>query len=402
MAATNILVVDNGAYTAKVSQSNAEQTRTIPNSIFKAKSERRRAFIGDQLEECKDYSGLFYVLPFSKGYLVNWDVEKQIWDHLFGKEGLQLNFKETTLLITEPQFNLPSIKEAMDEILFEEYNFYALSRSTGPQLSSYKCHQEETEKHLVCLIIDAGYSFTHIVPVFNGKIIKKAVRRINVGGKLLTNHLKEIISYRQLHVLDETHVINQLKEDTCFISNQFYKDMEICRLKGAGNTIVRDYVLPDYSHIKRGYVKPVSEMWDSSSKKENEQILRMNIERFSVPEVLFHPSDIGIQEMGIAEAVINSVEAIPKEMQPHFYSNILLTGGCTLFPGFKERMFNDVRSLAPVDYDVAVYQPTNPVTYAMEGGIMLSKTDTFTKKMCVTKADYEEHGKHLCRERFDS
>ena len=27
------------------------------------------------------------------------------------------------------------------------------------------------------------------------------------------------------------------------------------RLKGAKNTIVRDYVLPDYTHIKRGYVK---------------------------------------------------------------------------------------------------------------------------------------------------
>lgn len=63
----------------------------MPNSIFKARSERRRAFIGDQLEECKDCSGLFYVLPFSKGYLVNWDVEKQIWDYMFGKDGLQVN-----------------------------------------------------------------------------------------------------------------------------------------------------------------------------------------------------------------------------------------------------------------------------------------------------------------------
>ena len=28
-----------------------------------------------------------------------------------------------------------------------------------------------------------------------------------------------------------------------------------CRFKGAKNTVVRDYVLPDYTHIKRGYVK---------------------------------------------------------------------------------------------------------------------------------------------------
>lgn len=29
----------------------------------------------------------------------------------------------------------------------------------------------------------------------------------------------------------------------------------------------------------------------------------MNNERFAVPELLFHPLDVGIQEMGIAEAV---------------------------------------------------------------------------------------------------
>ena len=47
-------------------------------------------FIGDQLEECKDYSGLFYVLPFQKGFLVNWDVEKQVWDYMFGKEVMKV------------------------------------------------------------------------------------------------------------------------------------------------------------------------------------------------------------------------------------------------------------------------------------------------------------------------
>ena len=33
---------------------------------MKAKSERRRPFIGDQLEECRDVSGLYYILPVQK------------------------------------------------------------------------------------------------------------------------------------------------------------------------------------------------------------------------------------------------------------------------------------------------------------------------------------------------
>ena len=37
------------------------------------------------------------------------------------------------------------------------------------------------------------------------------------------------IHFRQLMVMDETHVINQMKEDVCYVSSQFYKDMETAR-----------------------------------------------------------------------------------------------------------------------------------------------------------------------------
>ena len=40
--------------------------------------------------------------------------------------------------------------------------------------------------------------------------------------------------------------------------------------------------------------------------------------------------------------------------------------------------------------------------HAWEGGVALSKTDVFLNKMCVTKAEYDEHGKNICREKFDS
>ena len=38
----------------------------------------------------------------------------------------------------------------------------------------------------------------------------------------------------------------------------------------------------------------------------------MHNERFAVPEVLFHPSDIGIQEMGVAEALVHSISCCPQ------------------------------------------------------------------------------------------
>jgi len=34
-----------------------------------------------------------------------------------------------------------------------------------------------------------------------------------------------LVCFRQLMVMDETYVINQLKEDVCYVSNNFNTDM---------------------------------------------------------------------------------------------------------------------------------------------------------------------------------
>jgi hypothetical protein len=49
--------------------------------------------------------------------------------------------------------------------------------------------------------------------------------RVDVGGKHLTNHLKEVLSYRQLVVMDETYAINECKHTACYISDDFRRDM---------------------------------------------------------------------------------------------------------------------------------------------------------------------------------
>lgn len=42
--------------------------RIVPNCVTKAKNVRTRIFIGDQIDDCKDLSGLYYLLPFQKVY----------------------------------------------------------------------------------------------------------------------------------------------------------------------------------------------------------------------------------------------------------------------------------------------------------------------------------------------
>ncbi|XP_061577519.1 actin-related protein 6 [Cololabis saira] len=392
------LVLDNGAYTAKIGYCQ-DKVSVIPNCQFRSKTSRLKTFTANQLDEIKDPSGLFYILPYQKGYLVNWDVQRKVWDHLFGKEMFKVDFPDTSIVITEPYFNFSSIQESMNEILFEEYQFQSVLRINSGSLSAHNYfHTKPSE--LCCLVVDSGFSFTHIIPYCRSKKLKDGIRRINVGGKLLTNHLKEIISYRQLHVMDETHVINQVKEDVCYVSQQFYKDMEIAQLKGEDNTLMRDYVLPDFSSIKKGFCKPREEMIFSGKYKTGEQILRLANERFAVPEMLFHPSDIGIQEMGIPEAIVDSVQSLPEEMQPHFYQNIILTGGNSLFTGYRERLEAELRSLVPTHLPVSVLLPPNPVCYSWEGGKLLAHNPDYDD-MVVMREDYEENGHFICEEKFD-
>ena len=45
---------------------------------MKAKSERRRPFVGDQLEDCRDASGLFYILPYQKVRYLSFCVELSV------------------------------------------------------------------------------------------------------------------------------------------------------------------------------------------------------------------------------------------------------------------------------------------------------------------------------------
>jgi actin-related protein 6 len=81
-------------------------------------------------------------------------------------------------------------------------------------------------------------------------------------------------------------------------------------------------------------------------------VLAVNNERFMVPEALFRPSDIGMEEAGLAEAVVQAVQAAHPHLHALLYSNILLTGGTARCPGFRQRLLAELRPLVPDDYEV--------------------------------------------------
>ena len=52
---------------------------------------------------------------------------------------------------------------------------------------------------------------------------------MDIGGKLLTNYLKEQLSYRQFDLMSENYIVNSVKEECCFVTLDYERDMERAR-----------------------------------------------------------------------------------------------------------------------------------------------------------------------------
>ena len=100
-----------------------------------------------------------------------------MWDYVFGKNCFNVDTTAKSVVFTEPYFNFTSIQDGLNEILFEEYRFKSVFRTTPADLACYK-NRLENPKEPCCLVVDCGFSFTHVVPFVHG-------RRVNDAGTLV-------------------------------------------------------------------------------------------------------------------------------------------------------------------------------------------------------------------------
>lgn len=206
------------------------------------------------------------------------------------------------------------------------------------------------------LLVDSGFSHTTVTPLYYGRPIQQAIRRLDIGGKLLTNHFKDVVSIRHYNMSDETYLMNEVKEAVCYVSKDFKADLEVTRkdfptnrnrVAANGMDAIVDYVLPDYNAHKNGYMRPHDPLLAARMKKMGarataegpvEDFMTLGNERFSVPELIFSPEDIGMKQAGLPETVLQSLSGLPPGLWPAMLANILIVGGCSNMDGFMGRL----------------------------------------------------------------
>jgi actin-related protein 6 len=263
----------------------------------------------------------------------------------------------------------------------------------------------------VMLLVDSGYSHTTITPVVHGRPLQTAIRRLDLGGKLLTNYLTRLLSVRHFDMRNDTYIVNEMKEGACFVSLDFKRDLETT-WKGTrgearesyatGGGIAKNYVLPDFHSRFHGMVQEFEPSSSSRPRKlaggvSTDDIVTLRNERFAVPELLFNPVDIGLQQPGIPDLVMQVLSDLPIGLWPGLLANVVVVGGNALFDNFVERLRKEIQERVPDDCLVRVARPEDPVTNTWLGAAHFSR-HVHADRLAVTKQEYEEHGAgHVAR-----
>ena len=144
--------------------------------------------------------------------------------------------------------------------------------------------------------------------------------------------------------------------------------------------------------IKRIRVQKLQEMRRLEREALERQVLSLSVERFSVPEILFHPREVGIEQSGISDAIVQSVNACDGAIRAALLRNIILVGGNAKLPSLRDRIERDLRILVPPVYPVRVQLPhdNDPVGYAWRGArdYVARETD-FIERHCAKRVEWE-------------
>lgn len=391
------LVLDNGSYNVKAGFAG-EAPVTVHSALAKAKD--GIIYVGNDIFARPNlHLGVQFKRPHDQGHLTLWETERTVWDYTFDHVDPNgaLDPLDILLLLTETPFQLPQLLMNTDLIVFEEYGFSEYYRCTAQLLVPWAQKAPPTDFELV---IDCGSNATWVVPVLYQNPLWRATRKLPIGGRHLNGLLKEMISFRHYEV-DEPILINTIKEQTMFVASNYLETLK----KKTQHTL--EFVLPDFKTTATGFVRT-----KESNVPEDAQMLSLLDERFTIPELFFHPeimldrtmADLGaIQNANyrnLTALVVDSIMACPEVVRPILLANVNIVGGTSQIKNFGSRLISDLECELPLDWTVQLREQKHKIEEVpWYGGAALSGEDIFGD-IVISKQEYFEHGANWCQKQF--
>ncbi|KAK9072216.1 hypothetical protein SSX86_008648 [Deinandra increscens subsp. villosa] len=211
------------------------------------------------------------------------------------------------------------------------------------------------------IVVNIGFQQTTIVPILNGKIMRKVrVEAVGVGALKLTEYLREQMQQKNLQ-FDSLYTVRSLKENLCYVALDY--EAELCKDTEAS-----------YEVAAAGS-------------------FTLARERFQTGEILFQPRIAGMRAMGLHQAVglcIDHCHAAELTADETWFKTIVLAGGTACLPGVAERLEKELHGVLPpsVADGIKVIPPPYGSDSAWYGAKLISNLSTFPNSWCITKKEF--------------
>jgi centractin len=297
--------------------------------------------------------------PLQHGHVVDWNGVSRVLSNMNGALGV--NCKDHPVLMTEAALTSRPQRYKLAQLLFEECQHPAALFATQGLLSLY------ASGTTTGVVVDIGDGVTQTCPTFEGYTIRDAVRRVDFGGRDVTDYLRALL--RQygnfFDTSAEVDIVRLMKEQRCQVA---------ASSKEVSTKLIK-HKLPDGSEISLGP------------------------ELSQATEVFFNPALIGREHGGVAAIAAESIRLTDVDLRREIFQNVVLAGGSTLTTNFPSRFLQELTKTTPKDCKVRIVAPAERLHTSWIGGSFLSQLSTF-KQMLVKKSEYQEEGESVVHARL--